>query len=380
MSDQPDHDMMAKANHDEFARQAFVTSLKRHISSIITPGNKVEMEKRAIPAFEKRNKRGPRNRQELRKAMERSPHHQLWGSLMRTAQELMWESVEDTVDRQLDQLIRMARGGKKPLGSLRLDPGLEIPRYLNGIDIHCMPGGYDTEVAPDDVRAGAIYDRGAFLYHLGQRGMDDNGRLLLAFVMGEHPGLEPRRILDMGCTVGHATTAFCDFFPDAEVHGIDLGAPLLRYAHARAEAMGRVIHFSQANAEATGFDDDSFDLVVSSNLMHETSGRALPRIFAECWRILRSGGVMAHMEVPVRYKDMALYDQVMRGWQALYNAEPFWDAACSTDLIALARKAGLKRARDGYLKRTMDPTGEPRKLLHTPNQGNDYRYLLTAVK
>ena len=136
MSDQPDHDMMAKANHDEFARQAFVTSLKRHISSIITPGNKVEMEKRAIPAFEKRNKRGPRNRQELRKAMERSPHHQLWGSLMRTAQELMWESVEDTVDRQLDQLIRMARGGKKPLGSLRLDPGLEIPRYLNGIDIH----------------------------------------------------------------------------------------------------------------------------------------------------------------------------------------------------------------------------------------------------
>ena len=86
------------------------------------------------------------------------------------------------------------------------------------------------------------------------------------------------------------------------------------------------------------------------------------------------------MEVPVRYRDMALYDQVMRGWQTHYNAEPFWDAACSTDLVALARKAGLEQVRDGYLKRTMDPVGEARKLLATPNQGNDHRYLLTAVK
>ena len=97
-------------------------------------------------------------------------------------------------------------------------------------------------------------------------------------------------------------------------------------------------------------------------------------------RILRPGGVMAHMEVPVRYKDMALYDQVMRGWQTHYNAEPFWDAACSTDLVALAQKAGLRRARDGYLKRTMDPVREPRRLLKTANQGNDDRDLLTAVK
>jgi 2-polyprenyl-3-methyl-5-hydroxy-6-metoxy-1,4-benzoquinol methylase len=380
MSDQPDHPMMAKASHDEFARQAFVTSLKRHISATVTPGNKVEMETRAIPAFEKRHKRAPNSRQELRKAMERGPHHRMWGSLMRCAQELMWDSVEDTVDRQLGALIAQARGGANPLGSLRLDPGLEIPRYLAGVDIHCMPGGYHTEVAPDDVRAGAIYDRGAFLYHLGQRGMDDNGRLLVAFVGGEHPGLAPRRILDMGCTVGHATTAFCDFFPDAEIHAIDIGAPLVRYAHARAEAMGRAIHYAQANAEATDFADGSFDLVVSSNLMHETSMRALPRILAECRRILRPGGVMAHMEVPVRYKDMALYDQVMRGWQTHYNAEPFWDAVCSTDLVALARKAGLKRVRDGYLERTTDPVGEPRKLLRAANQGNNHRYLLTAVK
>ena len=77
MSDQPDHAMMAKASHDEFARQAFVTSLKRHISGSITPGNKVEMEKSSVPAFKKKRGRAPGNRQELRKAMERGPHHQM---------------------------------------------------------------------------------------------------------------------------------------------------------------------------------------------------------------------------------------------------------------------------------------------------------------
>ena len=34
---------------------------------------------------------------------------------------------------------------------------------------------------------------------------------------------------------------------------------MLRYGHARAEAMGATIHFSQQNAECTDFADGSFD-------------------------------------------------------------------------------------------------------------------------
>lgn len=371
---------MPESNHDETARQAFVVSFKQHISRTITPGNKVEMEKLVLPAFKREHGRFPETQRELRRAMERAPYHQMWGSLMRTAQELMWDSIEDTVDRQLDDLIETAKDLKEPLGSLRLDPDFQVPRYLNGVDIHCMPGGYDTEVMDDDVRAGAIYDRGAYMYALGARGMDDNGRTISAFVLTEYPDLKPKRILDVGCSVGHSTTAYADIFPDAEVHAIDVGAAMLRYAHARAETMGRKIHFAQANAEETDYEDGSFDLVVSNTMMHETSRAALPRILAECRRLLRPGGVMAHMEVPVRYKDLPLYDQVMRGWQTLYNAEPFWDAVNTMDVAALTEKAGLREVREGYIRRAADPINQPNPLLQTPNQDNEHRYILTAVK
>ena len=89
---------------------------------------------------------------------------------------------------------------------------------------------------------------------------------------------------------------------------------------------------------------------------------------------------MCHMEVPVRYKDMAPYDQVMRGWQTYYNGEPFWNAVCSLDFVELSVAAGLRDVADGYLERTGDPDRDRRDLLQTPNQGNNYRYMLTARK
>jgi len=380
MAAQPIHPMMPVSTHDEASRQDYVLALKSHVARQMTPGNKVEMTHRVVPAFRKAHGREPASRQELRAAMERAPHHQVWGSLMRLGQELMWESVEDTVDRQLEVLEAKARKVDKGRGSVTIPKGFKPPRYIEAVDVHTMPGGYCDDAGDQDLRAGAIYDRGAFMYHHGKRGMDDNGRLIVSFVRTRYPDLKPRRILDMGCSVGHATTALVDFFPDAEVHAIDLGVPMVRYARARAEAMGRPIHFKAANAEDTGYPDDYFDLVVSSNMMHETSLAAAPRIFTECRRILRDGGAICHMEVPVRYKDLSLYDQVMRGWQTYYNGEPFWNAVCALDLVAMVKAAGFSDAVDGYLKRTTDPDHDRRDLLQVGDQGNEYRYMLTARK
>jgi ubiquinone/menaquinone biosynthesis C-methylase UbiE len=380
MAAQPVHHMMPVATHDEASRQDYVVALKTHVTSRVTPGNKVEMTQKVVPAYRKAYGREPATRQELRTAMERAPHHQVWGSLMRVGQELMWESVEDTVDRQLDSLETKAKKVRKRLGSLTVPRGFKPPRYVQAVDVHTMPGGYCDEINADDLRAGAIYDRGAYMYHHGKRGMDDNGRLIVSFIRTRYPDIKPRRILDMGCSVGHATTALVDFFPDAEVHAIDVGTPIVRYAHARVEAMGRSIHFKVANAEATGYPDDYFDLVVSSNMMHETSRKAAPRIFNECRRILRDGGAICHMEVPVRYKDLSLYDQVMRGWQTYYNGEPFWNAVCSLDLVEMVAKAGFHDAADGYLERTSNPERDRRDLSHVANQGNNYRYMLTGHK
>ncbi|MFP6869455.1 MAG: class I SAM-dependent methyltransferase [Nitrospinota bacterium] len=353
------HKMLPTTLHDELAQQSFVLSLKQHISANITPGNHKIYDGRVLPELRRKNGCVPNDRHEVRRAMEHDPYHQMWGSLMRLAQELMWDYVGECVDRQLDDLVERSKDEVQPLGSLRLDKKLEQPRYLALVDQHAQPGSYYTETRPDDVRAGAVLDQGANLYHFGKNGgsiMDGRGRTLVAHLFERFPDFRPRRILDLGCSVGASTLPFVEFYPGADVYAIDTAAPLLRYAHGRAEGLGRAVHFAQQDAEALDYPDESFDLVVSLVLLHETSTHALPKIFHECQRVLKPGGVVAHLEVPVRYKDMeSLCEQVLRDWQTYYNDEPFWGKVCETDLVAVLEKLGFRDVEAGYQKVTTNP-------------------------
>jgi ubiquinone/menaquinone biosynthesis C-methylase UbiE len=342
MTQQRAHAMLPRATHDELARQAFVQSLKVHLASEVSPGNKRVYEQSVKPQIEAALQRAPRDRHDVRPLMKRQPYYQMWSSLQRTSQEMMWDSVSSSVDRQIDTLIDAARQQPASLGSLTLDPAMPIPSYHQAVDIHCQPGGYHTELCRDDVAAGAIYDRAVHVYAMGRMGdlNDDLGASAVAWLKRNRPDFKPRRILDMGCSVGHSTLPYVDAYPDAEVHAIDVGAPMLRYAHARAESLGKRVHFSQQNAEQTNFESGSFDLVVSHILLHETSGRAIPRIMKEIHRLLSPGGTMLHAEVP-QYEGMDPYDAFMLDWDTYNNNEPFWGAVHDMDLVKLSTDAGF---------------------------------------
>ena len=105
--------------------------------------------------------------------------------------------------------------------------------------------------------------------------------------------------------------------------------------------MGVAVHFSQQNAERTRFGDGSFDLVLSHILLHETSKTALPRILAECRRLLRPGGLMLHLEVPRGDTPM---EQFMHDWESYNNNEGFSRLMTGLDLRALATGAGWPEA------------------------------------
>jgi 2-polyprenyl-3-methyl-5-hydroxy-6-metoxy-1,4-benzoquinol methylase len=145
----------------------------------------------------------------------------------------------------------------------------------------------------------------------------------------------------MGCTIGHSTAAFCKRWPDANVHAIDVGAAILRYAHARANALGLKINFSQESAEHTNFDSGSFDLITSNILAHETSTAAWPNVIKECHRLLRKGGVMIHAELP-QLNEIDPYRQFIYTNETYYNNEPFWTKFRTLDLESLAVTAGFK--------------------------------------
>jgi len=335
--------VLPKATLEEKARQEFAKSLKQFIQQGILPGLGPVYRTRAAKRFEKEAGREPVDRHDIRKAMVPDAYFQHYAAVNRISQELLWDGVIDSIDREgADLLARAKQASAANTGELRVDPAFQVPKYVSSLDIHCMPGGYAGRDAESDLRLGALYDRGVFLYAMGYTGPDndDMGRSVCDYIMARLGGFRPKRILDMGCTVGHSTLPYKELFPEAEVWGIDVGGPQIEYAHARAGAMGLEVNFAQMNAEKTDFPDGHFDLVVSHILLHETSGKAMPRVFAECHRLLAPGGYMIHADLPP-FDLMDPFTQFILDNETYYNNEPFWGAMRDLDQVKLARDAGF---------------------------------------
>ena len=270
-------DVFPKPSHDEAARQRYAMGLRGYLFGPLRASIGTAFYGSVAPAYEKREGKQLSDRRAARREILNLPSYQYFSDLHRISQDMIWNSVIDTLDRTEDELRAEYRNiGEQRVGSLRLDEELQIPRYVSAVDIHCMPGNYHASDGDDDVLAGALYDRGGFLYNpaSGRRG-DGLGRTSVACLRQQFPDLKPSRILDMGCGIGGPTLAVVEAYPEAEVHAIDIGAGMLRYGHLQAESAGRPVHFSQQNAERTDFENGSFDLVLSHIMFqipaHESS-------------------------------------------------------------------------------------------------------------
>jgi len=346
MNRQFKHAMLPLPVHDEQSRQDFVHDYKVHVLSVLGPRQRQAYERDAAPAYARKHKKPPQTRREIDRAMKPAPTWRMWSSLNRTGQELMWDAISDTAFRERERLVERGRRlrSNKHRGSLRIDKKLDVPRYIAAVDIHNQPGGYGLVLGEDDVYAGSLYDLSAHHYSLG--GLNplgsDPGDSTVAFVRARYPNLKPRRILDIGCSIGASTLPLADAWPKAEVHAIDVAETFVRYADARARDLGRTVHFAQMNAEKTDYPDAYFDLVVSHLFFHETSARALRNVMAEAHRILAPGGVMIHSDVPESNQfHPDVYDQWWRDWTTHYNAEPFRSTLRDTSLSAATVDAGF---------------------------------------
>lgn len=342
------HPMMPAADHDEYAEQLFIRDFKMYLAEELDPLQR-QLAAQIAQDLAPHDPEGADLAAVRSRLLEFEPYG-WWLNFRRASQELLWDNVGRCVDRQLPALNDRGRIAQ-PQGSLTLDPAFDPPNYIKALDIHLMPGGYARDDGPGSVRQGALMDRGGAVFLLGRNGglmNDGRGHTLAAHVMARYPDLKPQRLLDMGCGVGPSTVAVAGYFPGAEHHAIDVGGSMLRYAHARAEHLGAAIHFSQRNAGDTRFPADYFDLVYSCILMHETSASMLPAVIREAHRVLRQGGVMVHLEVPMRYEDAGLWGRLQTDFEATYNNEPFWRGATSTDYAALLRELAMKDIAIGY--------------------------------
>ncbi len=340
------HVVRVENNHDESASQDFYLEMYRFLGSELGPARKKIYESKIKKEFKNKNGHNPKNRHQVRKAVKNNPFFQFWGHMRSNINQEMFFNNQMIVERQIEELKEKAKIKKNNKGKLTLNSDIKIPKYQS-LDMHWMPGSYYSEKSgDDDVSAGALYDSGGiYLMTNGALGPFNDGAAysLINYLKTKHPEFKPKNILDLGCTVGHNTQPFKDIWPNASVTGIDIGAPVLRYAHARSSKMGYSIDYSQQNAEKTNFNDSNFDLVVSTMFLHETSKSAIKNILKESYRILKPGGLMIHVEQPPFSFFDDPYDQFIRDWDTHNNNEPFWGPMHDLDLKDMASNSGFAK-------------------------------------
>lgn len=240
------------------------------------------------------------------------------------------EAFEE-IQPDLQPLIDAASTGS---ATLTLDPDLDPPAYWDGVYFHRTDGGWEGHEHMGYVHGEIIHKKMVARFFPG--GIFAQREAIAAMA----PKDDYERILDMGCSSGHFTTALAKTYPDAKITGVDLSARMLEHAYRTANANGWNWDLHQQAAENTGLDDASFDLVASYIILHEMPASAIKAAFAEAFRLLEPGGDMVMSDV-TRYADMDKLSAWKADRGARYGGEPHWRESAQLDLAALAEEVGF---------------------------------------
>ena len=100
--------MLPETTHDESSRQEFVKSFKQYVQNKMLP-NLHPAYSAQVAEFEKKHSRLPKDRREIRSIMVNDPGFRTYASANRVSQELQWESVLTSIERQLSELNAKAK-------------------------------------------------------------------------------------------------------------------------------------------------------------------------------------------------------------------------------------------------------------------------------
>ena len=259
----------------------------------------------------------------------------------RTAHHNFRREFEKNADAYLAEMEEYDNRGP---GTLELNPEMHIPEYTTH-EIHQQPGGY-----LGNPFAGAIYHYGtnAFYRALNILNDQDQNHAGLAKQMPGPASGSVTRILDMGCGIGQLSIALKERFPEAEVWGVDVAAPMIRYGHMRAVDLAVGVNFAHRLAEDTKFPDNHFDIVTSYILHHEVTEEVSKQIFAEAFRVLRPGGVYFPIDFYTGGRPPATAFDTYREWtDHRWNNEVWRLEYAALDFPGEMRKAGFDVDEEG---------------------------------
>ena len=287
------------------------TFLNKHTRKLVTRADKLISEsgrdpRKEIPAIE------------AMKILDKDTLLGTSGRMWISNQQVTWKILQDHYHENADEyLAEMEAADNDGPGKLELNPEMEIPDYTKH-EIHIQPGGY-----VGDAFAGPIYHYGTLSFYNGVMGDNTQDQIHVS-TANRLPLPEDgvvKRILVQGCGLGQMTVALAERFPEAEVWGIDVGGPLVRYGHMRARELGVPVNFAQRLAEDTKFPDNHFDIVTSYIINHELPQDKNRAVIKEAYRVTRPGGYYYPVDFLTGGGKGKPYSNYRRWWDHRWNNE-----------------------------------------------------------
>jgi ubiquinone/menaquinone biosynthesis C-methylase UbiE len=253
----------------------------------------------------------------VRAALSTEPEVATWLRAKRSLQEAYWTRIIESYGRRGAELqAKLDAADRRGPGTVRWDPNFKVPTYAT-VDIHIQPGGY-----VHGALGGFHYDYGTRVFFGGVNDEDSLHRKMARITARPKDG-RVRRTLDLGTSIGQLPVEIKKLYPDAEVWGIDIGAPMVRYAHLRAVEQNVDVNFAQMASEALDFPDGHFDLVTAHLLFHEIPLPIIKATVAEAYRVLRPGGTFVIWDFPSVEAGDRRFSGFMRTLDAADNGEPY---------------------------------------------------------
>jgi ubiquinone/menaquinone biosynthesis C-methylase UbiE len=269
--------------------------------------------------------------------MEADPILALNSHAWQTSQLCMWDLIQTELHAHAEEyLAELAAAESKGPGRLILDPGLEIPDYARH-EIHLQPGGYIA-----DPLAGYVLYHGHNVVYPGGN-FQDEYHLDAAMGVPIPADGKVNRILEQGCGPGQMMLPLKERFPDSEVWGDDVSAPMLRFAHMRSVSFDLDTRYVQQMSERSRFDDGYFDVVTSYLQFHEVPIAAAHAIIAEAFRQLRPGGIYYPVDLLThdRKTESTAFHKYSAWRDFRWNGEVWRPDYESLDMKSALREAGF---------------------------------------
>ncbi len=102
--------------------------------------------------------------------------------------------------------------------------------------------------------------------------------------------LNGKRILDVGSGTGTMSMLIKQAYPGVDMVGLDGDPQILEIARSKAKELGLEIRFEQGMSFALPYPDASFDVVMTSMMLHHLTKEDKQKTAREMVRVLRPGG------------------------------------------------------------------------------------------